>query len=243
MSTPIHVLRLVAIEERSGQLLVRPGTPRAVTGRPLHPDRLTDQAFRAMELLLEPIGQEERARMGLVIGTAAGSLEVDRVFDRSRRGNPRFASPAAFSRTLPSTVLAELSLHFGLTGPSLTTCSAEAPLALAAYRAARWLEAFDLPCCVAGAIDHLPIGFENPYNHHPVEDPEGTCFVHLWLLSRQPSANGIGTFTVSPRSPSAAAHKVGRGACDLDAEWLLTPRGDYENSQLHFSSCAAAADR
>ena len=66
--------------------------------------------MHAVGKLLEQVPMEKRAGVGLVIGTTLGCLETDREFERSRReAGGRYASPTAFSRTLPSTVTAEVA--------------------------------------------------------------------------------------------------------------------------------------
>src|ERR1035437_8720815 len=60
-------------------------------------DALADLALRAMAVLIDGLSEHEREKMGMVMGTTCGCLEMDREFDRSRReSGGRFASPAAF---------------------------------------------------------------------------------------------------------------------------------------------------
>jgi len=162
-----------------------------------------------MEILLRDVRMDERARMGVVMGTVAGCLEVDREFDRSRRENARYASPAAFSRTLPSTVLAELALYIKLTGPSVALSNGDATFAFAVWRAARWVEAFDLPCCAAVYADHLGRGLRNPYTGEAIAAAEGSCFVQMWLLSRKTGGEELRLGEVSLTRFAGGTHAIG----------------------------------
>ncbi len=117
-------------------------------------DQLADVALQACEPLVCDLDERMKSRTGLVIGTALGCLETDRDFDRSRReAGGRYASPAAFSRTLPSTVAAELSLKLSLQGPSVVLCNGVNSAALALRRAVSWMTHFDLPYCIAGGME------------------------------------------------------------------------------------------
>jgi len=120
------------------------------------PDPLASLALGALQPLVGRIPAEKRAATGLVLGTTLGCLETDRAFDRSRREhNGRYASPTAFSRTLPSTVAAELSLRFQLTGPSLVLSAGDSSAAIAVRRGVAWMRHFDLDYCIAGGIDWI----------------------------------------------------------------------------------------
>ena len=55
----------------------------------------------------------------MALGTRYGSHLSNELFWRGQRG-PTGPSPALFAYTLPSAAAAEISMHFGLTGPLLT---------------------------------------------------------------------------------------------------------------------------
>jgi hypothetical protein len=117
-------------------------------------DALADAALRACLPLLSEMTGADLDRTGVVIGTAFGCLETDRLFDRSRREHGgRYASPAAFSRTLPSTVAAELALKLSLRGPGLVITRGNASTALALRRAVSWMVHLELAYCIAGGME------------------------------------------------------------------------------------------
>jgi hypothetical protein len=119
-----------------------------------HADPLAAALLQAAEMLIGHLTPAERDRTGLVLATLHGCLATDWTFDRSRRDEPRFASPAAFSRTLPSTLAAEAALRLTLRGPSIVLSpSNNASAALALHRAAAWMHAFSLTHCITGAFD------------------------------------------------------------------------------------------
>jgi hypothetical protein len=104
--------------------------------------------------LLEGQPAEARDGMGLVLGTATACLHADRAFDRSRReAAGRYASPAAFAQTLPSTVAADLSVKLGLRGPLLTVDGGERSAAVAIRRGASWMRQLGLGQCLVGALE------------------------------------------------------------------------------------------
>ena len=144
-------------------------------------DALADVALRVCAPLLDGISGGDRDRTGLVIGTGFGCLETDRVFDQSRRENGgRYASPAAFSRTLPSTVAAELALKLYLRGPSLVVSRGSTSAAVALRRAASWMVYFDLEYCIAGGVEWTQ---------------ETGCMAGLLLLAK--NSAGAGTLRVA----------------------------------------------
>lgn len=88
-----------------------------------------DAVARAPELPKE--------RTGVVIGTAAATLENNEIFDRRRRERgPRGVEPRRFPATSPNLVAGQVSIAFGLLGPSLSVgagLSASLEALLAAY--------------------------------------------------------------------------------------------------------------
>lgn len=136
------------------------------------------QAHRLTAWLLQQIAPTQRELMGLFIGTRYGSLEDDRLFQASRVADAgKFASPAAFRRTLPSTVSAELTIAFGLRGPLITFADHRTPSLLAIIRAANWIARGRLNAAVAGSLDFLsPHQLGSP-------DSQSVCRTVLCLLA------------------------------------------------------------
>jgi 3-oxoacyl-(acyl-carrier-protein) synthase len=59
--------------------------------------------------------------MGVVVGTAAATLEIDAAFDeRLRERGPRGVDPRRFPSTSPNLAAGNCSIAFGLLGPSLS---------------------------------------------------------------------------------------------------------------------------
>jgi hypothetical protein len=172
-------------------------------------DTLTNIALRAAMCILEPLPSTVRADMGIVIGTSSGSLEMDRIFDRScREAGGRYASPAAFSRTLPSTAAAEIALRFGIHGPSLTLVAGAFSTALAIRRGVAWMRHMNLEYVLAGGIEWLT----------PPANPDMICQAAFILLASV-NANAIATGKLS-----SARGQIAGGVRDLSlqklAEWI-----------------------
>ncbi|MGN6370605.1 MAG: beta-ketoacyl synthase N-terminal-like domain-containing protein [Phycisphaerae bacterium] len=141
-----------------------------------------EDAMGVMGRLMEFVPEGLRERVGLVIGTTLGCLETDREFERSRvEAGGRYASPAAFSRTLPSTVAAELGLKFGVKGPSLVVSAGDSSAGVAIRRAVEWMEMFGLAFCVAGGVEWVGEGLGVEVGRR----------VGLVLLGREENAMGF----------------------------------------------------
>ncbi len=138
-------------------------------------------AAQARELtawLLQGAAVAGRETMGLFIGTRYGSLEDDRIFQASRVADGgKFASPAAFRRTLPSTVSAELTIAFGIRGPLITFADHRTPSMLAIIRAANWIAQGRMNAAIAGSLDFL-----SP-RHLGSPDSGAVCRTVLCLLA------------------------------------------------------------
>jgi hypothetical protein len=131
--------------------------------------------FLLTEALVQTLSPEQRSKMGIILTTRRGSQAIDEEFDRSRRdADGRYASPAAFTRTLPSSLPTELSIKFQIHGPLLVVMPAPSqdPLSLALLRAHSWFNHFQL--------DHILAG---TFELHSDIFPD----LHLLLLSRVPS--------------------------------------------------------
>ncbi len=123
---------------------------------------ISTQAHGLAALLLRDVPMQQRENMGLFIGTRYGCLEDDRIFQQSRREDGgKFASPAAFRRTLPSTLPAELSIAFGIRGPLITYAESDAPAMIAIIRAYHWIATGRISTAVAGSFDFLLTGPSN----------------------------------------------------------------------------------
>jgi 3-oxoacyl-(acyl-carrier-protein) synthase len=150
-TTRVNVMRTLAI--CGGRLVGRPEIPALNTDL-----QSTDPAASVMlqlaEAALHDLSPPDRTELGVVLGTVVGSLQADWEFDRSRReAGGRYASPAAFSRTLPSTSAAEITVKLGIRGPLLTVCAGNASAGTAIRRASVWMRHMHLRHCLVGAID------------------------------------------------------------------------------------------
>jgi 3-oxoacyl-(acyl-carrier-protein) synthase len=98
---------------------------------------------------------EEREATGVCLGTSAGSLSVDVAFWKSL-GNPGGPAPALFTYTLPSTLIGEISIRYGLKGPNLCLMLSPAGSGGLLAEAIEWLqrgEAAAVVCVFADAVD------------------------------------------------------------------------------------------
>ena len=219
----VTIVRAATADEKS--LDIYP--PTAITVEAPHgADPLSDVALRTCCQLLCNIELPERDNIGLIIGTAFGCLETDRVFDRSRReADGRYASPAAFARTLPSTVAAELALKFSLRGPSLVVSSGATSTALAISRAMRWMDHFHLTFCIAGGVDRR------------ADPPDAkSCAASLLLLGRDVSSVGGPTWRIERTSSACEKATLVR---DDDRQrlalWIRTPQSFTISNSLQFT--------
>ena len=136
------------------------------------------QAHELTAWLSRGVPPAGRETMGLFIGTRYGSLEDDRIFQASRVADGgKFASPAAFRRTLPSTVSAELTIAFGIRGPLITFADHRTPSMLAIIRAANWIAQGRMNAAIAGSLDFL-----SP-RHLGSPDSGAVCRTVLCLLA------------------------------------------------------------
>ena len=86
-------------------------------------DLYAKAGFGAIALALRSAGLtrwEQKRPIGLVVGTQRGCLENDvAFFETAIPEGGALASPNLFAYTLPTSMLGEASIQFGLTGPSL----------------------------------------------------------------------------------------------------------------------------
>ena len=160
----IYVYTIVAKQHNSAIYMAGNNDTHSAVGpsmnQPPPPGRETNliaaQAMELTALLLKQVSITHRQNMGLFVGTRFGCLEDDRTFQKSRLADDgRFASPAAFRRTLPSTVPAELSIAFGIRGPLITFADPATPAMVAIIRAYHWIATGRITAAVAGSLDFL----------------------------------------------------------------------------------------
>jgi 3-oxoacyl-[acyl-carrier-protein] synthase II len=94
------------------------------------------------------------ARVGLVSGTAFGSVERSVEFlKRAAERGPRLASPAEFPHLVPSAPAGNASIYLGLTGPVLGVSDLSTSGEAAAAVAASWVELGLADAMVAGSAE------------------------------------------------------------------------------------------
>jgi hypothetical protein len=210
---PLSILRAAAGE--GDALWSLPASPPCENAG-LPADPLSALAIRALRALTGALPDSVCRPLGLFLGTTTGSLPADREFDRSRRDAAgRYASPAAFARTLPSTLAAELSVTFGLQGPLITLCAADISAALALRRAALWMRHAALDAVIAGGCDWQ----KSPSPAAP-DIPRAAFF----LLSQRP-AEVIGHLHLTQLLPRLASDPAAPSDASLPllARWVRLP--------------------
>ncbi len=134
----------------------------------------------ALELLTH-IPPEMREATGVFLGMPYGSLAADLAFQRSRRADGgQFASPAAFARTLPSTLAAQVALAGGLCGPGVVVCAGSASGAVAVARASQWICSGAMESCLAGVL-----------HCGPLDDAAAPAAFFCLLTAAPPGAAGL----------------------------------------------------
>ena len=87
-------------------------------------DPLSGLAIAAAERALSQTGALPRDRTGVVVGTSAATFENNEAFDRKlRERGPRGVEPRRFPATSPNLAAGQVSIAFGLRGPSLSVAS------------------------------------------------------------------------------------------------------------------------
>jgi 3-oxoacyl-[acyl-carrier-protein] synthase II len=88
-------------------------------------DTYAKAGFGAIALALKSAGLDTwmaKRDIGLIVGTSRGCLEADLAyFETAATERGTLASPNIFAYTLPSCMLGEASIQFGLTGPTFVT--------------------------------------------------------------------------------------------------------------------------
>jgi 3-oxoacyl-[acyl-carrier-protein] synthase-1/3-oxoacyl-[acyl-carrier-protein] synthase II len=119
-------------------------------------DRHALWGLAAVHALAERVGRDALAGAGIVVGTAAATLETNAVFAAAlRERGARFVPPRLFPYTSPNAVAGECGIAFELTGPSLAVgAGLEAGLEALAV-AATLVRAGDADRMVVLAVDDV----------------------------------------------------------------------------------------
>ncbi len=144
-------------------------------------DTYAKAGFAAVTLALRSAGLDrwsQKRAIGLVAGTRQGCLEADLAyFETAASDGGAMASPNLFAYTLPSCMLGEASIQFGLTGPSFVIDDSNDHLA--GVRTAADLIRWELcETAVAGWCD-VAAGA-------PGQGAQGPCGAVFFVLSKGP---------------------------------------------------------
>ena len=148
-------------------------------------DSYAKSGFGAIALALGSAGLDRwthKRAIGLIAGTRRGCQEADLAyFETVVSHGESLASPNLFAYTLPSTMLGEASIQFGLTGPSLVVDDSDGHLA-GVYAALDLIRCGFCETAVAGWCDvNSKILDTSP------EEPCGAVFFVLTKGSEAPS--------------------------------------------------------
>jgi len=116
------------------------------------------QALRDSGLDLE---KEDRGRIGTLIGTGIGGLwEIEEQFQRITKGGPRKVSPFLVPKMMPNACAGQVSIHFGLEGPSTSISTACASATHSIGEACLTVKRGDADLMVAGGAESTitPLG-------------------------------------------------------------------------------------
>ena len=114
-------------------------------------DPVCQLGLTAVEALGVDFTKQPRAEIGVCLETKTGSLFTDVQYWRSRN-EPGGASPSLFVYTLPSSLIGEIAIRYGLTGPDL--CLMGGPDELLP-EASDWLRRGEAQACVVVYCDVL----------------------------------------------------------------------------------------
>jgi 3-oxoacyl-[acyl-carrier-protein] synthase II len=146
-------------------------------------DAYARAGFGAVALALRSAGLDrwtEKRAIGLVVGTRRGCLEADLAYFKTAAfQGGTLASPNLFAYTLPSTMLGEASIQFGLTGAGFVVDDAAGHLA--GVQAALDLLRWGLCEIVVGGWCDV----SSKVLHESEEEPSGAVF---FVLARGPEA-------------------------------------------------------
>jgi hypothetical protein len=245
MTESIYIYTLVA-QEGSGTIHFASGASQAVRQEPVHEttanaaatgrdaNAITSQASALAAHLLRPVPESIRHDMGLFLGTCFGCIEDDRMFQESRLADGgKFASPAAFRRTLPSTVPAELSIAFGIHGPLITYADANTPAMLPIIRAVQWIASGHISTAIAGSYDYYS-GGEPRYSDRPE-----ICRTLLCLIAKRAAFPEMAPWAVISFAGITSGAPTGQAASHSDFAALLQAAAMTKHSR-HTIHCASA---
>jgi len=114
-------------------------------------DPVCQLGLTAVEALGIEFTKQPRAEIGVCVGTKTGSLSTDVQYWRTRN-EPGGASPSLFVYTLPSSLIGEIAIRYGLTGPNLCLLGGGDELLV---EAADWLRRGEATGCVVVECDVL----------------------------------------------------------------------------------------
>lgn len=121
-------------------------------------DRATMLSLLACELALGDAGLhgECTRELGVVLGTAFGSLHSIGTFDRaSLREDPNYMSPLGFPSTVLNAPASRLAIHHGMAGPNVTLSTGVIAGAQAIGYAADLVSAGSCDILLAGGVEEL----------------------------------------------------------------------------------------
>jgi 3-oxoacyl-[acyl-carrier-protein] synthase II len=156
------------------------GEPCPRFGRLDPPCKLALIATELLGLAVSP--DRVHADVGVTLGTRYGCLQTDAAFYRTL-GQPEGASPMLFSYTLPSTLIAEVSIRFRLGGPNACFMAGEESGLVALWEGVRLVRRGEAGACVCIGCDAVEPG---PYC------PEGAWGASAFLVESPEHAEACG---------------------------------------------------
>ena len=102
----------------------------------------------AVEALSIDWANEPRTEVSVCVTTNTGSLSTDVQYWQGRN-QPGGASPTLFAYTLPSSVLGEIAIRHGLTGPNLCLLGGNQTIL---SEARDWLRSGEAAACLSGRL-------------------------------------------------------------------------------------------
>ena len=197
-----------------------------LTGRTVFPeghprfgrmDRLSKIGLAAIAATVrdaEACGFVAKGRTGIIVGTGQGCRETDRAYyDTVIPEEGRFASPNLFAYTLPTSLLGEAALHFGLTGPTYVLYPA------AGDELAGLEHALDELAC--GGAEAMLVGWCDTISN-PVGLPAGAVFL---LLGKEERHEGYGVLSHQPKGGWRFDGRLVKGWRDLLEQGQAVTRG------------------
>jgi 3-oxoacyl-[acyl-carrier-protein] synthase II len=151
-------VRMLALGESRTQLDVEATAPRLASdpARLARLDPVSALAVAAAASALERCEGPLPGRCGVIVGTAAASIEINDAFDlRRRQRGARAVEPRRFPATSPNLCAGEVSIAFALRGPSFTVGAGPAAATEALVVALDLLEAGDADTLIVVAVDHV----------------------------------------------------------------------------------------